>query len=232
MPINASIYAIAAMCGCQRWESSLNPRVWESGVVATWDTVHYYNSQGWGIGGFGLGQWTNTRESSGIAWRLRDYYDWCVSKGYDPYDGNAQLEYIVHENVWFNVSHVGSNAQTLTQFLQTTSTNLDGLVEDFLANWEGVPGDQLATRIQYAHEIFDYIRAHENDDPDTIAWQASTNYILPLSETMNNSLCYWFYFQGYDPGGDPNPPTPGPGPDPGPPKKGKMPLFMYLRRIW
>lgn len=226
---NASIYAIAAMAGCQRWESSLNPKVWESGIVATWDTVHYYNDQGWGVGGFGLGQWTNTRESGGrIAWRLRDFYDWTVAQGKDIYNGNTQLDYIVYENVWFNVSHVGSNAQTLTQFLETTSTNLDGLVEDFLANWEGVPGDQLATRIQYAHEIFDYIRQHENDDPATIAWQASNNYVLPLSETMNNALCYYFYFQGYDPGGDPGP---GPGPAPGDGSKSKFWLYMRNHKI-
>lgn len=201
MAVNASIYAIAAMCGCQRWESSLNPNIWESGITASWDTVHYYDQQGNGIGGYGLGQWTNTQEPYGIAWRLRDFYDWTVANSKDITNGNTQLDYMVYEDIWFNVSHVGSNAQTLTEFLTTDSTNLDGLTEDFLANWEGVPGDQLATRIQYAHEIFDYIRQHENDDPALVAWQVSSNWILPLSETLNNALCYYFYFQGFDPGG-------------------------------
>ena len=213
-----SIYAIAAMAGCQRWESSLNPNIWESNIVATWDTVHYYDGQGRGVGGYGLGQWTNTRESGGtIAWRLRDMYNWCVANGLQIEDGSAQLRYLVHENVWFNVSHVGSNAQTLTDFLETDSTNLDGLVEDFLANWEGVPGDHLQERIAYAYEILAHIRAHENDDPSTIQWQSSSTWILPLSETMNNALCYYFYFEGYDPG---------PGPSPSGRKAG---IWLYLR---
>ena len=233
MAEHPSIYVIAAMTGCMWQESSLNPRVWESGIVVPWDTVHYWDSQGRGVGGFGLGQWTNTQESGGIAWRLLDYYNWAIGKGYDPYDGNAQLEYIGIENngrgVWFNISHVGSNAQTYEQFLATDSTNLDGLVEDFLRNWEGgVPGTdiyKLEVRIQHAHDIFAYIRQHENDDPSTIAWQSSSNYIIPVSETLNNSLCFWFYFQGYDPGGDPTPtPTPTT-------RTGKMPLWMYLKRL-
>lgn len=218
---SASIYVVSAITGCQRWESSLNPNIWESNIVCTWDTVHGTNEQGYPYGGYGLGQWTNTVEQGGVvAWRLRDMYDWCVANDKDITNGNTQLEYLVHENVWYNVSHVGSNAQTLTEFLETDSTNLDGLVEDFLANWEGVPGDQLATRIQYAHEIFDYIRAHENDDPDTINWQSSSTWILPLSETLNNALCYYFYFQGYDPGGDPTKK-----------KKKGMPLWMMLKRM-
>lgn len=205
-------------------ESTLNPRVWESGIVATWDTVHYYNDQGAGVGGFGLGQWTNTQEAQGVAWRLRDFYDWTVAQGKDIYNGNTQLDYILYEDVWFNVSHVGSNAQTLTEFLETDSTNLDGLVTDFLANWEGVPGDALELRKQYARRTFEYIRQHKDDDPDTVRWQSSSNYIIPESETLNNALCFYFYFQGYDPGG-------GPGPGPGPSGKGKkMPLWMMLKR--
>lgn len=234
MPV--SIYAIAAMAGCQRWESSLNPRIWESNIPATWDTVHYYNSQGYGVGGYGLGQWTNTQESSGVSWRLKDMYDWATAQGYSMDDGNAQLEYTLiepyggrNEGVWFNVTHYGSNAQTLRQFMETTSTDLDGLTRDFLANWEGVPDDHLSERQAYAREILAHIRAHINDDPSTIQWQSSTSWILPLSETMNNALCYYFYYQGYDPG-------PGPGPGPEPTKKKKWfflslkPRYKYLRR--
>ena len=197
--LQASIYAIAAMCGCQRWESSLNPNVWESGIPATWDTVHYYDQNGNGIGGYGLGQWTNTQEWNGIAWRLRDFHDWCVANNKDITQGNTQLDYIVYEDVWTNQCYYGHTS--LTDFLTTSSTDLDTLVADFLCNWEGVPGDQLATRQQYAREILDYLRIHKDDDPNTVAWQSSNNYLLPLSETMNNSLCYYFYFQGFDPGG-------------------------------
>lgn len=206
----SSIYVMAAMCGCMRWESSLNPRIWESGIVATWDTVHYYDSQGRGVGGYGLGQWTNTVETGGIAWRLRDMYDWTVEEGLSMEDGNAQLRYILYEpyngghGIWFNVSHVGSNAQTLQEFLETDSTDLDGLTTDFLANWEGVPGNHLTERQAYAEEFLAYFREHSDDDPESYSWQSSNNYLLPVSETFNNAMCMYFFFNGYDPG-----PTPG-----------------------
>lgn len=216
---SASIYVVSAIAGCQQWESSLNPNIWESNSPQTWDTI-WNDDAGYGVGGYGLGQWTNVRFSNGtVSWRLRDMHDWCVANNKDITNGNSQLEYLIHENVWFNVSHVGSNAQTLTEFLESNSTNLDGLVEDFLANWEGVPGNQLATRIRYAHDIFDHIRANENVDPSTISWQSSSTWVLPLSETMNNALCYYFYFQGYDPGGGPSI------------KKNGMPLWMMLKRM-
>ena len=218
--MRASIYAISAMAGCMWRESTLNPRVWESGIPVTWDTVHYYDAQGRGIGGFGLGQWTNTQESSGIAWRLRDFHDWCVANNKDIYSGNTQLDYILYEDIWFNVSHVGSNAQTLQEFLQTDSTNLPGLTEDFLANWEGVPGDALTERIQHAETIIAYIRQHMNDDPSTVHWQSSSDYVIPVNETLNNALCFWFYFQGYDPG---------PGPSPG---SGGSNFWIYLKPFY
>lgn len=223
-----SIYAISAMCGCMWWESvGLNPTVWESNIPANWDTLHYYNQQGYGVGGFGLGQWTNT--GSGDAMRLERMHNWMVANNKDIYNGNDQISYLLveryngrDEGVWFNSWHTGSNAQTLHEFLETTSTDIDGLTADFLANWEGVPNDHLTERRQYARQILDYIRAHINDDPSTISWQVSSSWQLPVSETLNNALCIYFFLQGYDPG-------PGPGPTPGTRKK--MPLWMYLKRI-
>ena len=219
--INASIYAVAAMCGCMWRESSLNPNIWESGIPATWGTIHYYNAQGDGVGGYGLGQWTNTREQYGIAWRLRDFHDWCVANNLDITDGYTQLQYILYEDVWFNTSHVGSNAQNLTEFLETTSTDLDGLVVDFLANWEGVPGDALAERQQHARDVLAYLREeipHYDPDTDVILWQGDSDWIIPVADTLHNTLCYYFYFNGYDPG-------------PAPMKRKGMPLWMMLRRI-
>lgn len=221
-----SIYPIAAMLGCMRWESSLNPTVWESHVAQNWNTMHYY-VDGVGYGGFGLGQWTNTGSGEGM--RLERMHDWMVANNKDIYNGNDQIEYMLYEiyqgqvgGVWYNSWHTGSNAQTLHEFLETSSTDLDGLTADFLANWEGVPNNRLAERRQYAHEILDYIRAHINDDPSQLQWQISSDWTLPVSETLNNALCVYFFLQGYDPG-------PGPGPTPG--KSKKMPLWMYLKRI-
>lgn len=222
-----SLYPISAMLGCFMWESHINPTVWQSHIPANWDTIHYTNEQGYGVGGFGLGQWTNT--GSGEAMRLERMHDWMIANNKDIYNGNDQIAYMLYEiyngnvgGVWFNSWHTGSNAQTLHEFLETDSTNLEGLTADFLANWEGVPNDYLAERQQYAREIIAYIRDHINDDPTQVNWQVSNDWILPVSEQFNNCLCVYFFLQGYDPG-------PGPGPTPG--KSKKMPLWMYLKRI-
>lgn len=227
----ASIYAISALCGCFRWESSMNPNIWESDDPQTWDTMWHRNEHGDGVGGYGLGQWTNT--GAGEAMRLQRMYNWCVANGKDITNGNSQLNYMCVETyngvdggLWYNSYHQGSNAQTLAEFLQTDSTNLDGLVADFLANWEGVPNDHLSERQAYARQNLQYIRDHINDDPSTLQWQTTGTWIIPEAMQLNNVLCTYFYMQGYDPG-----PGPGPGPGPTPTGRRKMPIWMYLKRL-
>lgn len=196
-----SIYPIAGAAGCFMQESGVNPGIWEGLTVPSDGFSHVY--QGDGVGGYGFGQFTNTVESGGIAWRCRDYYDWCVSNGHDPSDGNAQLDYIINvEQVWNPESpntpsrlHYTSQAQ----FWASTSTNLDDLVFDWLSQWEGVPYDHLAYRQQCARDFYNHIIQHQNDDPTTYSW-VTGNFYPSTAQTLNNVMCMYFYLQGYTPG--------------------------------
>lgn len=70
-PDNAqfSFYVAAAMCGNFWVESNLNPGIWEGLHASSFD--HQY--QGDGIGGYGIGQWTNVGTQYGRCWDLYQY---------------------------------------------------------------------------------------------------------------------------------------------------------------
>lgn len=194
-----SAYAIAAMCGCFKRESNVNPGVWEGLTPVPWDYVH---QPGVAAGGFGLGQWTNTQEYGGVAYRLRDMHDWMVSNGYQPGDGDGQVQYLLVENVWFNSSQSRiPNINSLTDFLTTSNTNLPDLVWDFLANWEGVPGDAYQERLTAAQMFYQFIQDHASDPPNTWTWISTNNYLTD-AEMCNNVMCiYWSLGGMVTPGG-------------------------------
>ena len=194
-----SAYPIAAAAGCFKRESGVNPGIWESMIVPSDGFSHVY--AGDNIGGYGFGQFTNTYEptTGQVAWRLRDYYDWCVSNNYSPDDGNAQLDYIINvERVWFtgNPSRLGFQSQA--DFWNTDSTDLDNLVYDWLSQWEGVPGNALAERQTWARNFYNYIYDHQNDDPNDYSW-VSGNFATTEAQMYNNVMCMYFYLQGYTP---------------------------------
>ena len=217
-----SAYVISAIAGCFNQESGINPGIWE-GLVQPSDTFWHVHTDGYG--GYGLGQLTNTMESAGVAWRLLDYYQWVVSVGYAPYDGNAQLEYYFNvEQVWFNDPVTRGNYTTIQQFLNTSSTNIPDLVWDFLANWEGVPGDHYNDRVNYANTVYSYIQQHYQDNPSSYTWiQGNRNLDPP--ERLNNAMCMYFALQGLPPG-------PGPGPGPSPAADRKRNIIIYTRPLY
>ena len=222
--MSVSAYVISAICGCFYRESGVNPGIWEGLTVPSDTFSHVY--QGDGIGGYGFGQFTNTVHNGVVAWRLRDYYDWCVQNGYTPDNGNAQMDYIVNvEQVWFNSAQQRGTYTTIQQFLASTSTNLEDLTWDWLASWEGVPGDAFSIRYAFAQRALSYIYDHQNDDPNTYSW-ISGNFYPSDAQSLNNVMCMYFYFDGYTP--DPGP-GPGPGPHPTPTGSKKMPLWFYLK---
>lgn len=220
-----SAYPIAAAAGCFKRESGVNPGIWESLVVPPDTFYHIYQFDN--IGGYGFGQFTNVPDGHGnVSWRCRDYYEWCVSNNYSPDNGNAQLEYIIDvERVWMTNNPSRLNFQSQAEFWNTTSTNLDDLVYDWLSQWEGVPGDNLAERQQAARTFYTYIYQHRNDNPSSYSW-VSGNFYTSEAQMINNVMCMYFYLEGYTP--DPGP-GPGPGPGPTPTGGGKMPLWMMLR---
>lgn len=215
-----SIYVAAAIAGCFKRESGVNPGIWESLIVPSDTWFHVYRFDG--IGGYGFGQFTNVPFGTEVSWRARDYYLWCVNSLLLPGDGSAQIRYITEvERVWFSASSV-MGYRTIDEFLQSDSTDLDRLTEEWLACWEGVPGDNLAERQEAARAFFDYIREHENDDISDLRWFSENTYLGYLSQDqLNNVLLLYHALNGYDPGGDPDDPTKK--------KKKPMPIWFMLR---
>lgn len=209
----ASAYVIAAIAGCFAVESNVNPGVWESLTPSTFDHVYQYD----GIGGYGLGQWTNIDDPHGRLWKM---YEYLTSHGFASYDGYGQLEYIIAEDYWANSPQTRGDYKTLSEYLASKSTDLSDLVWDWLANWEGVPGNAFELRLDYAEKFYKYIIDHKDDNPSNYKW-ISKNSFLTLDQMYNNVMCMYFYLSN----GDTTPPG-GVGTIGG----GKMPMAFYLRR--
>lgn len=210
-----SPYVVAAMCGCWAWESGMNPGIWESLNPTSWDHEYQYD----GIGGYGLGQWTNVGTSHGRCWNL---HVWVTEHGYT--DGNlyGQLNFVIAENYWTADNSV-MGYSSLSEFLASDSTDLNKLVEEFLACWEGVPGNRLSERIAYAHNYYQFI--YENAYLDVSSWQqVSGNFFQdPTGKEAHNNLMLAYWWAG---GVEPDAPD-----KPSKKKKG-MPLWMYLRKSY
>lgn len=211
---SCSDFVIAAMCGNFNEESWVNPGVWENTTVPPepmWEQLNV---------GYGLGQWTNTNgDTHG---RLYQLHSWMTSNGYNIDDGDGQLDYLVYENYWLNNE---AGYDDLLDYLQSTDTDIPRLVEQFKLNWEGNYNNTLQRRIDAATDFYNAILERKNDDPALYAW-ISSNDILTPSEKINNVMCIYFYFKGYNP----SPPTP-----PTPPLdyiSRKMPIWMMYGYIF
>lgn len=185
--LTISKYVVAAICGNWWRESGVNPQVWESLIPCAWDFQYDYTNKG----GYGLGQWTNVGTPHGRLWHL---HEWVNENGYEDGDGYGQLEYLLVENVWSNSSQSRLDYSSLAEFLESDSTDLDDLVWDFLANWEGVPGDHYEERCEYAQTVLDYLNEHEHDT-EQFEWIASNTY-LPTSDRLNNAMVIFQYMSG------------------------------------
>lgn len=198
--IEVSQYVISAICGCWWQESGINPAVWENFQVGDWHDL--------GVG-YGLGQWTNTGgDPNGRLWKL---YDYMTSNGYAVDDGYGQLEYLIEENYWTPKDASKYHYQTLEEFLTSTSQNLDYLVWDFLACWEGRTGNKYVERCRYARNVFNYITLHRNDQT-TWEWIKGNRY-LSESERYNNAMVVFNNIGKWRPA-----------------KPRKMPLWMMCNR--
>lgn len=199
-------YVIAAMCGCWKRESGVNPGIWESLIPCPWDYEYQYT----GRGGFGLGQWTNIGTPHGRCYNLHQY---CVNNGYADGSGPGQINFVIAENYWTGTSpRLGFNS--LSEFLNSDSTSLGDLVYDFLACWEGVPGNAYQERYEAASFFLQYISEHAADPVESWQWYSYNNYMgFKSSEQCNNVMMIFHQLNGVDPGPDPppGPPTPGGG---------------------
>lgn len=170
--VGASIYVISALCGNAWRESNINPALNERGG-----------------GGFGLFQWTAERKTA-----LLNYLS---SQGLSSTDPNGQMQYLIEEDDWMGTSY---GISSLTEFMQSASTNIAQLTEAFMRCWErpGVPA--LDERITNANKCYNYIQAHANDT--SINTWVSVDRYLSESEILNNAvLLYRFYSVGGGGGG-------------------------------
>lgn len=210
-----SAYVLAAMCGNFSLESYVNPGAWEDGIVCAWD--YQYDFDNPNKGGYGLGQWTNVGSPHDRLWNL---YQYMTSHNYAMTDGNGQLEFLIYENRWAS-GNSSMGFSTLTDFLESTSTDINALTADYMHCWEGIYDSSLSARQANALSFYNHFLAHAGDNPSSYSW-ISGNFSLSFDpEQLNNAMCVYFKMNGYNPG-------PGPGPGPTPLTTRKMPIWMYI----
>lgn len=177
-----SAYAVAAMCGNFWMESHADPSIWEGRTTtATWTDL---------LVGYGLGQWTNTGgDTNGRLYQLHTYLS---ENGYADDDGYGQLEFLIYENTWYSRGYA-SDYNSLDEFLNTTSTDIQALAYAYLQGWEGIWNDTYAERAQMAQTAYEYMLEHAYDD-DITDWIVSGNsYYLTEAEYLNNCVIIYRY---------------------------------------
>lgn len=187
-----SMYVIAAMCGNFMQESQINPGVWENLKKGTFTALNK---------GCGLGQWTNT--GGDTHGRLYQMYQYCSQNG-GVYDGDAQCDFIVYENVWHNNDTSYGNT-SLSEFLASTSTDIEALTHDWNINWEGIHDSTWDTRVDYARLVLNYLTNHATDQVG--AWTSTNNWITQ-AQMLNNAVLIYQHFNSESSGVNPDPEEP------------------------
>lgn len=200
-------YVIAAICGNWWQESTLNPGLWQGRQEGTWTDL---------LVGYGLGQWTNTGgDTHGRLYQLSQYLE---QNGYAYDSGDGQLNYFIAENTWYSTG-VASAYNSLSEFLNSDSTDLEALTMAFMVGWEGINDGTGPIRIQAAQDCYNYILAHANDTAIS-TWYVSNNY-LSNDQRLNNAVMIYRWLNG-----GVNPPTP-----PVIRVKHGFPIWMYSSKI-
>ena len=171
--ISNNLYVIAAICGNFWQESTVNPGIWENLTP--------------NAPGFGLGQWTDNPPQ---VMRRTSLFNWLDANGYARDSGDGQLNFLVVENLWIPSLIQPSAYNTLTDFFQSTSTNLYDLVLEWMYHWEGINDGTDTIRYNAAQDILLQL---QNDDGSRMPWYTSNSY-----NTMNyarwNSLPIKVFF--------------------------------------
>lgn len=185
----ASIYVVSALAGNAWRESHINPTLSQMGGSA-----------------FGIFQWDGTRRDALL--------DWLSENGYGSTDPNGQMRYLVVENDWMGTY---DGISSLTEFLQSSSTDIASLTTAFCNCWErpGVPA--LEERIEFANKALEYITLHAQDSSIN-TWETEPMYYLTEAQALNNAvLMYRFYSAGGGGGGTPAT------------RKKKTPIWMWIK---
>ena len=188
-----SLPVISAICGNAWRESHVNPAFAQVGG-----------------GAYGIFQWDGSRRTA--------FETWCTQNGYSLTDGNAQLQYLIVEDFWSSAraQKYGYPFNTLTEFLQSTSTDIAYLTEVWCRCWEIAGVEAMDERVQFANDAQLYIMAHAQDT-SIIDWIYGQRY-LSTEEALHNSV---FIYRFLSAGG-------GGGGTIGEADKG-MPLWMKIR---
>lgn len=176
-----SAEVVAAICGNFWQESGINPGIWEGLNEGTWTTENR---------GYGLGQWTNYNTQQG---RLYNLHEFLSSNNYDNDDGFGQLAFLIDEDYW--TPHSDYSFQTLTEFLESDSTDITMLTHAFNRCWEGIHDSSWDDRVTYANDCYDYIMDHWNDQNE---WIKGNRY-LSADERYNNAVLIYQYLNGLEP---------------------------------
>ena len=185
----SSAYVIAALAGNSWRESHINPTLYQMDGSA-----------------FGLFQWDGERKTALL--------NWLSDNGYENTSPNGQMQYLVVEDDWIG-SYDGISS--LTEFLQSNSTDIASLTTAFCNCWErpGVPA--LEERIEFAYKALSYIQLHANDT-SIVEWETEPMYYLSEEQALHNAvLMYRFYSAGGGGGGTPST------------RKKKMPIWMWIK---
>lgn len=118
----------------------------------------YLGSDGQHWIGIGLGQWTGPRGE-----KLKNYAE---SKGSSIFAFKTQVEFMFNEE--------GRLSEIAKQVATSTAPVADNVTR-FLAEWEGVPGNALDRRIEYANTYLEDIRSALGDNSSEDNGEKETN---------------------------------------------------------
>lgn len=186
MAICSNLYVIAAICGNFWQESTVNPGIWENLTV--------------NAPGFGLGQWTDNPPN---VMRRTALFNWLDANNYAHDSGDGQLQFLVYENIWIPSLFVQSDYNTMTEYFQSTSTNLIALTREWMYHWEGINDGTLEVRYDAA---LDFLNAFQNDMGARDPWWTSNSYNT-MGRATANAMRIKDFFLGGEPPVPPEPTT-------------------------
>lgn len=203
--ISNNLYVIAAICGNFWQESQVNPGAWE----------------GWTVGnpGYGLGQWT---DNPPVVMRRTALFDWMDANNYAHDSGPGQLAFLIHEDLWIPSLFQQSAYNTMTEFLQSTSTDMQALVREWMYHWEGIDDGSFNTRWAAALDFLNFYTDNSGSayrEP----WY-SGNYQISFNQACWNAMHIFDFFLEEEPPG-PEPPEP-----PEPPTDDELVALLNLAR--
>ncbi|MDD6383846.1 MAG: phage tail tip lysozyme [Streptococcus hyointestinalis] len=190
----ATVNGIAGMVGCFTIESNLESKRAEGDFLpapigasdSSWDDDSWLNMSGPQIynGGYpnvvhrglGLGQWTDTRDGADRHTRLLNF---AKANGVKWYDLGLQIKFIFEGDNPYYIE--------IAKRLLTSNTDVTNATANFLAQWEGVPGNKLGERIAKAQQAVPIIEKALKEAEEKPSESASTNASQGQSPSASES---------------------------------------------